>query len=758
MNAKVVLALLVLSLITIFALVCVLLSGGGRTAAPRRCPAAPAPPRPLPAGGSLFADLSPEELNQVLAFLARRLGPGLVDASEAGPADTCVYSVDLQLPPKAAALRHLDGGGPPPPREARAVVFFGRQPRANVSEFLVGPLPGPSYLRDVTAARYGGPLPYHRRPVLGAEFSQMWRHLREVELPRAPTLLAAIFGSGHPSFSAQGSAPRGLRSGDRATWFGLFHNVSGAGYFLHPVGLELLLDHADPDPARWAVRRVYFGGRYYPDLGQLERAFVAGRVEAGRVAAPPPGGGAASLRSRGPPGPTPPLQGPPGGPRYRVRGSQVATRSWTFSYGLGVSTGLRLLDVRFRGERVAYELSVQEALSVYGAGSPRAMTTRYLDGSYGLGRLSEGLVRGVDCPYTATFLDVHVLLGEGRARRLPGALCLFEEAPGRPLRRHLSRLHSDYYGGLGATALVVRAISAVGNYDYVWDWVLHPHGVMEGRVHATGYISTVFLGEPTGGLRFGNRVGENVLGPVHTHSFHFKLDLDVAGTENWVVAEDMAFEQIVVPWSPEYQLHRPWLTRETLETEEQASFPLGTRPPSYLYLASNRTNAWGHRRGYRIQTLSPSWDHLPQASSMERALSWARYQLAVTRRKEEEPASSSIYNQNDPWTPSVAFADFIDNETIMGEDLVAWVTAGFLHIPHAEDVPNTVTVGNGVGFFLRPYNYFDEDPSASSPDAVYFRGDQDASSCSVNPVACLAETAACVPDLPPFSYHGFRDP
>ena len=44
-----------------------------------------------------------------------------------------------------------------------------------------------------------------------------------------------------------------------------------------------------------------------------------------------------------------------------------------------------------------------------------------------------------------------------------------------------------------------------------------------------------------------------------------------------------------------------------------------------------------------------------------------RYQLAVTRRKEEEPTSTSIYNQNDPWTPTVAFADFINNETITNE-------------------------------------------------------------------------------------------
>ena len=51
---------------------------------------------------------------------------------------------------------------------------------------------------------------------------------------------------------------------------------------------------------------------------------------------------------------------------------------------------------------------------------------------------------------------------------------------------------------------------------------------------------------------------------------------------------------------------------------------------------------------------------------------------------------------------------------------MAWGTAGFLYIPHAEDIPNTVTVGNSVGFFLRSYNFFDEDSSINSADSIYF--------------------------------------
>ncbi|XP_010021320.1 PREDICTED: membrane primary amine oxidase-like, partial [Nestor notabilis] len=133
------------------------------------------------------------------------------------------------------------------------------------------------------------------------------------------------------------------------------------------------------------------------------------------------------------------------------------------------------------------------------------------------------------------------------------------------------------------------------------------------------------------------------------------------------------------------------------------------------------------------------------------------YQLAVTRRKEEEPSSTSIYNQNDPWTPTVAFADFINNETITNEDLVAWITTGFLHIPHSEDIPNTVTVGNAVGFLLRPYNYYDLDPSIYSHDGVFFTSEQDFTACEVNPVACLPQTASCLPNFPAFTYNGFQN-
>ncbi|XP_027726308.1 membrane primary amine oxidase-like isoform X1 [Vombatus ursinus] len=758
MNLKTALVLLVLSVITIFALVCVLLTGrgGGSSSQPSKCSSSTAKKNqfwPHPAQSQLFSDLTREELVSVMRFLTQRLGSGLVDARHARPSDNCVYSVELQLPPKSAALAHLDRKAPPPPREALAIVFFGQQAQPNVSELVVGPLPNPSYLRDVTVERHGGPLPYYRRPLSTKEFEELKRMIFERELPRIVGLLHRCCYYNGRNLLPVTTAPRGLRSGDRATWFGIYYNISGGGFYLHPVGLELLIDHEALDPAQWTVQQAFYHGRYYRNLDHLEQEFEGGRVEVVEIAL---NGSKASssLRPRVPPGPPPPLQFSPQGPRYNVKGSQVASPFWTFTFSLELFSGMRIFDIRFQGERVAYEVSVQEALTIYGGNSPAAMITRYLDGSFGMGLFTTSLTRGVDCPYLATYVDWVFLADSGTPGIVHDALCIFEQNQGIPIRRHHSDFFSYYYGGLPGTVLIVRSVSTLLNYDYVWDMAFHPTGTIEVKFHATGYISSSFLFGA--GRRYGNQVGEHALGTIHTHAANFKVDLDVAGQENWVVAEDMAFESRPVPWSPKHEVQQMQLIQKTLETEDQAAFAFGGTTPRYIYLASNHTNVWGHRRGYRIQIINFAGQPIPQESSIESAFSWGRYQLAVTQRKEEEPSSTSIYNQNDPWTPAVNFTDFINNETIAGKDLVTWVTVGFLHIPHAEDIPNTVTVGNGVGFFLRPYNFFNEDPSVQSPDGVYFQNDGDARVCEINPVSCLPETAACAPDLPDFTHGGFR--
>lgn len=759
MNLKAVLILLAVALVTILALVSVLLSGAGKST---ECCSSQPQHGNLKSNvaqqksdkGSVFFDLTPEEFSASVDYLKKNLGKKFVIAADAKPTENCIYYVDIKYPPKQQVLDYLDRGGEKPKREALAVVFFGDQEEPNITEYVVGPLPNPSYHHDITLEKYTEKLPYYRRPVIGKEYVDAYNLVYQNEFSMAPTFLKALgyYGS---NFAALTTVPRGLKSGDRSTWFVLFLKMKESCFAVQPVGLELLLDHKSLDVSKWKVTQVFYNGAYFLNMADLEKQFNAGKVEVIEIQKVKPEDDIGSMNPKVSPQPEAPFQFNPSGNRYTVYKNQVTFQSWSFTYGINVNSGLRLFDIRFNNERIAYEISTQEAIAIYGSNSPGGMITRYMDGSFGIGRFSFELVRGVDCPYLATYVDSHYLMESETPDTTKNAICIFEQNLGVPLRRHYSNMHSMYYGGLTSTVLILRAVSTLINYDYVWDFIFYQNGVIEAKMHATGYISSSFYFAD--GKEYGSRVGEHTLGTLHTHFINYKVDLDVGGIHNSIMTQDMQFNPVNVPWQPEVKIQRPKVVRSILETEKQGAFELNAKTPRYIHFASNTTNKWGHPRSYRLQMVSFAGDFLPEESPVEKAMGWARYKLAVTKRKDEEAESSSIYNQNDPWSPTVTFSKFIDNENIQNQDLVAWITVGFLHIPHSEDLPNTATPGNAVGFFLRPYNYFDIDPSVHSPDGVYFHSEQDYGSCEVNHLACLSKTATCAPKIPPFTYEGFKD-
>ncbi|KAM4622396.1 amine oxidase [copper-containing] 3-like [Discoglossus pictus] len=753
MNAKLITAMLVIAVAVIVSLVCSLLFGSKV----KSCGVEKQKSLPEHNDQSLvFADLTPDEITAVVDHVKVHFNKVFVQISKADPTSNCIYSVTLQLPKKQDVLRYLDHGGLKPKREALVVIYFGGEGSPHIKEVLVGALPKPTYVKDITEEKYKGGLPYYRRPVIGMEYHQAHTHMVTKEFPKAPTFLKEVLGFEHnytENISALTTAPRGFKSGDRSTWFALFFDMEGSGFYLHPLGLEFLINHKDLNVSKWTVDKIFYNGNFFESLKELEDKYISGQVKAVKIRKPKAEENIGSLKPPKSKVTDIPLQYEPQGPRYSVKNNQVLYKDWSVAFGVNVNSGLRLYDIKFKGERIVYELSIQEAISVYGSNAPAGMMTRYMDGSFGIGRFVFQLVRGIDCPYSATYVDTYHLLDSDKWFRNRDSICIFELNTGLPLRRHFSNLESFYYGGLANTVLVVRSISTLGNYDYVFDFIFYQNGAIETKVHATGYISSSFYME--GGEDYGNRVGPHTLGTIHTHFINYKVDMDVGGTSNSLVAHDMEFESFNVPWNPEMQIQRPKITRKVLETENQAAFTLHGPMPRYVQFASNKTNKWNHERSYRIQMVSFAGDFLPEKSGVHDSMNWAKYKLVVTKHKDNEHFSSSIYNQNDPWAPAVKFSDFIDNESIRNEDLVAWITAGFLHIPHSEDMPNTVTAGNGVGFFLRPYNYFNEDPSVHSHDAVYFQPHDKYNLCSVNPLACLSETASCAPKLPPFTYNGF---
>ncbi|KAJ8254566.1 hypothetical protein COCON_G00211780 [Conger conger] len=575
----------------------------------------------------VFADLTADEYRQVRDYMWNQPALDIARDSHAKPSENFIFMIDLQLPRKADALRFLDKGAAKPERNARVVVFHGTL--GQIKEYVVGPLPIPTYHTDVTRIKYKADVPLSSRTVTIGEYSLLFNFLGRELFGKLDKILKESFdiGTGKALLPYE-AMPRGIRS----------------------------------------------------------------------------------------------------------------------------STGMRVFDIRFKGERIAYELSVQEAMSVYGSNTPGLILTKFLDASIGIGRFAHELARGVDCPYNAVYVDTVRYIDITEPKTFKNSICIFEHDTGRPLRRHFSDFFSNSYGGLANSVLVFRTITAIGNYDYIWDFIFYQSGSVEAKVHATGYISSSY--KIHGSLKYGHQVAENTIGNIHTHFINFKVDLDVLGVKNMFQVKDMTFKEVELPWLPGQTAKVPHLVEKTLRTEKEAAQRNGEKIPRYLHIASNQTNRWGHQRSYRLQVISFTGEHLPEGVPEEKSMSWARYKVAITKHKDEEESSTSLHSQNGMLNPPVDFSTFIDdNENIMEQDLVAWVTTGFLHIPHAEDIPNTVTVGNGGGVILRPHNYFDQDPSVDSPDAAYIHPTSP-EQCENNRMACLAQET-CHQELPPFTYNAF---
>ncbi|MBN3303035.1 AOC1 oxidase, partial [Amia calva] len=680
-------------------------------------------------GASMFADLKPQEMRAVRDLLMSSPVLRLSPATSTSLRKNSILLMELHVPRKHEALRALDRGQARPPRQARVVVQFGDQAQPNTTEFLVGPLPNPTGFTHRTFKR-NQLIKFESRPMCSVEYAHLGALLERITRKAHQLLLESTGFSFNNCtdrcLTFSDIAPRGLGSGERRSWIILQKFVEG--YFIHPVGLEILINHQSLDPAEWQVEKVWYNEQYFDSMEELVELYNSDRLRKMKLPEHDDNELYSTYVPRGQSNTRSNIHGPklvePQGPRYRVDGNFVRYAGWSFAFRVRSSAGMQLFDLRFNGERVAYEISLQEAIAFYAGHTPAAMQTKYIDAGWAMGTSDYELAPGIDCPEIATFLDLYHYYDTDKPVRYKNALCIFEMTTAMPLRRHFNSNFSggyNFYGGLENHVLVIRTTSTVYNYDYIWDFLFYQNGVVESKVSATGYIHATFFTPE--GLHYGNRVYSYVLGNMHTHLIHYKVDLDIAGRRNSFETLSLKYENITNPWSPGHVVVQSRLQRTQHRTERSAAFRFGKRFPRYLHFYNpEQKNKWGHQRGYRIQYNSHAHSVLPRGWQEENGISWSRYALAVTRHKDDEMTSSSIYTQNDPWEPTVSFEDYIrNNEDIEKQDLVAWVTVGFLHIPHSEDIPNTATPGNAVGFFLRPFNFFNEDPSLASRSTVIMR-------------------------------------
>ena len=434
-----------------------------------------------------------------------------------------------------------------------------------------------------------------------------------------------------------------------------------------------------------------------------------------------------TFKRRGQPFLSKPMRPPtliePNGKRFGIKGRHVTYVGWQFDVTARTVGGPALFDVKFNGTRIIYELSIQEAASFYSANDPRQSSANYLDSNFGLGSSNRELLKGVDCPENAVYVDSTHFVNTNDAFTNLNSICIFELYNGIPLRRHRSinpatdRMY--FVGGMADSALVIRSILVPENYDYIVDYILHQNGVIEVQVTASGYLiaTSYYSGKED---LFGFQNFPRTVGTIHDHFALFKVDLDVGGVNNRYQTLDVVVKNMSCQWDPSGYLLKKTLVRSMKETELGASLHYNFDNPKYLIFYNEKNkNRYNNPKGYRIQPKAMVKQKFPADYFVSRGAAWSKYQLVVTKQKDTERYGSCIFNQYGMETPVFNFDSYLnDNDNILDEDLVAWVPVGGLHIPNTEDVPTTFTTGNSYAFFIRPFGYFDEDPSMSSTDGV----------------------------------------
>ena len=225
---------------------------------------------------------------------------------------------------------------------------------------------------------------------------------------------------------------------------------------------------------------------------------------------------------------------------------------FSFYLSSGRDLGMQLHNVMYKGERIIYEVGLQEAVAHYASSSdPFQASNAYLDSEYGFGLTTFQLVSGFDCPAYATYLNTSYYAGE-TIHTHPRSICMFEFDTGYPIQRHTT---FSYVSVTKNIVFVVRSMSTIGNYDYLFDYEFYLDGSIHITVRASGYIQSSFWASNMGG-QDGFHIHDNLAGSLHDHVLNYKLDLDVAGTANSLVKSSLVpTSEVSVPLS--FPFHSP---------------------------------------------------------------------------------------------------------------------------------------------------------------------------------------------------------
>lgn len=407
-------------------------------------------------------------------------------------------------------------------------------------------------------------------------------------------------------------------------------------------------------------------------------------------------------------------------PHVALEGDAVRWKNWSFHFRLDPRVGPILSLVRFRDGQldrmVLYRGSLSEMFVPYMDTDPAWSWRSYMDaGEWGIGMLASPLVAGIDCPSNARFIDATLADRTGMPVPLKSRMCLFERDTGAPLWRHAEPVNGAY-AGRPATELVLRTIAALGNYDYILDWVLTETGTIRIDVGATGIMQVKGVAARSmddssadADTAHGTLVAPGLVAVDHDHFLSFRLDVDVDGTGNTLLRERLA-PTTFDGWNGRRSL---WQVIDTVVDAEGAVEADGHGADEIWKIVNpNVTNALGGHPGYELRPDHSAISLLMPDDPTQRRAAFSAAPLWITAYGPDELYAAGDYpneSRGGDGLPTYA----AQHRPVVNTDIVLWYTMGFHHVPRPEDWPVMPTMWHSLA--LAPNGFFDRNPALALP-------------------------------------------
>lgn len=411
----------------------------------------------------------------------------------------------------------------------------------------------------------------------------------------------------------------------------------------------------------------------------------------------------------------------PQGPSFTIDGHQVSWQGWEFHFRIDPRLGPIVSLVHYKDEgrmrSILYQGSLSELFVPYMDPDSGWYFRTYMDaGEFGVGKLAAPLQVGLDCPTNAVFFDTAFADDWGAPYAQKRVACLFERYSGDVAWRHYEAV-TNQNEARRRTELVLRFASAVGNYDYVFDWVFLQDGTIRVALGVSGVEQvkavrsrTVADDKNRHDTAYGHIVAEHTVAINHDHFFCFRIDLDVDGQENSFVYERLKSERLGKR-SPRRSI---WIIdSHTAATEQAAKLRISMeRPALWRVLNPNVIGPLGYPVSYELRPRTNAVSLLDPDDFPQRRAGFTDYHLWVTPyNPHEKYAAGTFPNQSKggeglpDWTSN--------NRRIQNTDVVLWYTFGFHHVVRAEDWPVLPT--SRIEFELRPFDFFERNPALDIP-------------------------------------------